>query len=163
MLVNANPVIDTEPEDMAICEDGTVVFSADASGPDLVYQWYVDRQDGNGFVALTDDCGAPGIQHGPDYADQCAHFTGWMAVQAGCVQCLSVPCPHVVNPYRMAQPDTGHIPQCRADFPNFPLICGGDVLTLDGNPTSGSGTYSLHQWTGDYRSSLGRRCAGGDF
>ncbi|MCB8999296.1 MAG: hypothetical protein H6540_04405 [Bacteroidales bacterium] len=31
----------------------------------------------------------------------------------------------------------------------FPLVCGGTEMTLNGNPTGGSGSYVTHSWTGD--------------
>ncbi len=48
------PAIVTDPVDMEICEYGVLNFSVVATGSDLVYQWYVDRQDGNDFVNVTD-------------------------------------------------------------------------------------------------------------
>ncbi len=61
LLVEPNPVITTQPLSDAICENGFHIFTAGASGPaGMNYQWYVDRNDGNGFVALTDDANHPG-------------------------------------------------------------------------------------------------------
>ncbi|HQH24765.1 MAG TPA: PKD domain-containing protein [Bacteroidales bacterium] len=54
VIVRDLPHIVTEPVDRAICEYGVLNFSVVATGSDLDYQWYVDRQDGNGFVTLTD-------------------------------------------------------------------------------------------------------------
>ena len=137
-----NPWIQT------ICEDGTTVFGADASGADLNYQWYVDRQDGAGFVMLSDDAvhlgsnteqimlsAAPVSQDGWQYR---------LDVFNACTGTQSNPVTLTVWP----NPVPGITPALPGNFPNYPLICGGDLLTLDGSPVSGSGTYTLHQWSG---------------
>jgi hypothetical protein len=46
------PVITEDPADTTVCEYGMVTFEVEASGSDLIYQWYVD--DGSGPVAVTD-------------------------------------------------------------------------------------------------------------
>ncbi len=145
MLVNPNPVIDEEPADDALCEDGTTTFSADVSGVDLVYQWMVDR-DGNGFVTLTDDSVHVGsntdqilLSNIPTSQD------GWqyrLDVTSACepISTAEVTLTVWPNPVPDIVPVTSH--------DHYPLICGGDLLTLNGNPTSGSGTWDIHQWSG---------------
>ncbi|MCK5136464.1 MAG: PKD domain-containing protein [Bacteroidales bacterium] len=145
MLVNANPVITSDPVDDAICEDGSTVFSAGATGPELVYQWYVDRNDGNGFVVLTDDA-----VHLGSNTDQInltsvpVTMDGWQYRLDVFSVCMPISTA-VVTLTVWPNPTSSIL----GDLPNYPLICGGDLLTLDGNPSGGSGTWSLHQWTGD--------------
>ena len=55
LLVEADPLILTEPVSDAICENGFTIFNVSTSGPaGMTYQWYVDRNTGS-FVPLTDD------------------------------------------------------------------------------------------------------------
>ena len=39
LTVNSNPVIVTDPTDIAMCENGTATFSVSATGSSLTYQW----------------------------------------------------------------------------------------------------------------------------
>ncbi|MFP4489092.1 MAG: DUF2341 domain-containing protein, partial [Bacteroidales bacterium] len=47
-----------------------------------------------------------------------------------------------------------------SDFPTASIIpdpanvCEGEIITLDGNPSGGSGSYDIHEWTGAGSSSL---------
>jgi len=148
LQVNANPVINDQSGDAAICEDGIAVFNADVSGPDLAYQWYVDSLDGSGFVPLTDDdvhlgantdqiqlTNTPFIQNGWKYR---------LDISSACVPVSTNEMTLTVWP----NPVPAITPVPAVDFPNYPLICGGDLLILDGSPTSGSLNYTNHQWSG---------------
>ncbi|MBN2698195.1 MAG: PKD domain-containing protein [Bacteroidales bacterium] len=145
LLVNSNPEITSQPVNRSICENGTTNFSASATGPDLVYQWYVDRNDGNGFVLLTDDENHNGadtdnllISNAPESMDG-NHYR--LDVSSACLPVST----DVVTLTVWDNP----VPDIQGDLPNFPLICGGDLLTLDANPSGGSGTYTSHHWSGD--------------
>jgi len=147
MLVEANPVITAQPASDAICENGATVFTSGASGPvGMVYQWYVDRNDGFGFVALTDD----GNHFGTDteilsVSNATVGMNGWQYQFEVSTACM----PERSNIAILTVWDNP-IPSITpiGAYPFFPLICGGDVLTLDGTPVGGSGTYTTHEWTG---------------
>lgn len=47
------PVIKTQPADVSIKADEKATFTVSASGADLIYQWQIDRNDGNGWVNIA--------------------------------------------------------------------------------------------------------------
>jgi hypothetical protein len=47
------PVITKQPESVTIKVGETATFRIIATGTDLVYQWQIDRKDGNGFVNIA--------------------------------------------------------------------------------------------------------------
>ncbi len=47
------PKITAQSQDITLCEGTEADFSVTASGSDLVYQWKVDKNDGNGFVNIS--------------------------------------------------------------------------------------------------------------
>lgn len=54
LTVNVPPVITGQPAGASICENKDASFSVTATGSGLTYQWYVDQNDGAGYVALAD-------------------------------------------------------------------------------------------------------------
>ena len=64
VTVRALPLITTPPVDKITCEYGVAVFSVVATGSDITYQWYVDKNDGFGFTAIADG----GIYYGSQTA-----------------------------------------------------------------------------------------------
>ncbi|PID92791.1 MAG: hypothetical protein CSA96_01465 [Bacteroidetes bacterium] len=146
LLVNPNVVINVDTEADAICENGSTTFSVDASGVGLSYQWMVNRNDGNGFVALTDDANHLGSNDEQLVVSNVTlDMDGWsyyLDVLSVCNPISSASATLTVwpNPVPAITPLTTH--------PDYPLICGGDLLTLDGNPSGGSGNYTIHQWSG---------------
>ena len=54
VVVRELPEIVTGPSPRVTCEYGVVKFEVVATGTDLVYQWYVDKKDGLGFIPLSD-------------------------------------------------------------------------------------------------------------
>ncbi len=147
LLVEPNPVITTQPVSDAICENGSALFTAGSSGPaGMVYQWYVDRNDGSGFVILSDDVNHLGTNTEQlSVSNAAVSMNGWqyqLEVSTSCMPVYTIPVTLTVwdNPVPTITPLTAH--------PDYPLICGGDVLTLDGSPVGGSGSYTDHQWTG---------------
>lgn len=47
------PVIKTQPADVSIKADEKATFTVSANGADLIYQWQIDRNDGNGWVNIA--------------------------------------------------------------------------------------------------------------
>lgn len=50
---NPLPVITAQPANKEVCQGGTTSFSITATGTGLTYQWYENKNDGMGFVAMT--------------------------------------------------------------------------------------------------------------
>ena len=48
------PVITTQPQTAVVKAGQTATFTVEATGEELVYQWQIDRNDGNGFVDITE-------------------------------------------------------------------------------------------------------------
>ena len=147
LLVEPNPVITTQPVGDAICENGNTLFTAGASGPaGMTYQWYVDRNDGNGFVPQTNDAIHLGSNTEQLSVSNAGVFmNGWqyqLEVSTSCTPVYTNAVTLTVwdNPVPGITPVTAHA--------FYPLICGGDLLTLDGSPVGGSGVYTTHLWTG---------------
>jgi PKD domain/Ig-like domain CHU_C associated/PKD-like domain/SprB repeat/CHU_C Type IX secretion signal domain len=148
MMVEPNPVITVQPESDAVCENGAVLFTAGSSGPaGMAYQWYVDRDDSNGFVATSD---SDGVHMGSNseqlsISNATVDMDGWvyhLEVSTSCMPVLTNDVTLTVwdNPVPAITPLSSH--------PYYPLICGGEVLTLDASPAGGSGSYTAHQWSG---------------
>lgn len=49
----AAPAITTQPADASVKVGETATFTVAATGTDLTYQWQINRNDGNGFVNIT--------------------------------------------------------------------------------------------------------------
>jgi PKD repeat protein len=64
VILKTLPAITINPVNRVTCEYGMITFSVTATGSDLAYQWYVDKNDGLGFTALTD----AGIYYGANAA-----------------------------------------------------------------------------------------------
>ena len=47
------PVISSQPESASVKTGEKATFEVSATGTDLTYQWMIDRNDGNGFVAIS--------------------------------------------------------------------------------------------------------------
>jgi gliding motility-associated-like protein len=54
LTVNTKPYITGHPDDVTICEGDNTSFSVNATGTFLTYEWQVDKNDGNGFGAVSD-------------------------------------------------------------------------------------------------------------
>ncbi|MFZ5941413.1 MAG: PKD-like domain-containing protein [Bacteroidota bacterium] len=141
--VDELPVISVQPLPMNICEGNTGQFSANASGPSLSYQWMVST-DGVLYTPVTD-----GIDYSGSQTDQLmvtnpvVAMNGYryrLDINSACNMVSTNPVVLTVWP----NPTTA----ITGDLGSFPLVCGGELLTLNGNPAGGSGSYS-HQWTGD--------------
>ena len=52
------PVISSQPESASVKTGEKATFEVSATGTDLTYQWMIDRNDGNGFVAINGADGA---------------------------------------------------------------------------------------------------------
>lgn len=52
------PVISFQPENASVKTGEKATFEVSATGTDLTYQWMIDRNDGNGFVAINGADGA---------------------------------------------------------------------------------------------------------
>ncbi len=142
LTVNTFPAIMTHPDSYEICEDDNVTFIAAASGTGITYHW--QENSGSGFTDISDGgiysgantttltlTGIPTTNDGYRYRLQ---------VRGTCAAINSSAADLTVNPNPSAN-ITGD--------GDFPLVCGGLPLALNGNPSGGSGTYSSHLWTGD--------------
>ncbi|MFL9835667.1 T9SS type A sorting domain-containing protein [Chryseobacterium terrae] len=56
VVINNSPIISTQPTDKAAYTPSTATFNVTATGADT-YQWQVNKNDGNGFVNVTDGTG----------------------------------------------------------------------------------------------------------
>jgi len=75
--VETLPEIIIQPEDAYVVEGQRAVFSVEATGDELSYQWYINRHDGNGWVKLD---GAIGKEYVSSVTDlECDGF------QYGCL------------------------------------------------------------------------------
>ena len=52
------PAISAQPESVSVITGERATFEVTATGTDVTYQWRIDRNDGNGFVDITDATGA---------------------------------------------------------------------------------------------------------
>ncbi|MDT8432771.1 MAG: PKD domain-containing protein [Bacteroidales bacterium] len=143
--VNSYPQINVQPVDAAVCAGEPVQFSASASGPDLVFRWMVSTDGGSSWTALSDD----------DLYDGTGNDQLWISnttpAMDGHLYRLDVssscaPTATDVVELRVWENPAANI---TGDLAGFPQLCGGDLLTMDGNPTGGSGTYATHRWSGD--------------
>ncbi|HQG76595.1 MAG TPA: PKD domain-containing protein [Bacteroidales bacterium] len=134
------PEVTTHPNPVAVCEDSPASFLGNGSGYTTM-QWQVNT--GGGWTDLSD---------GTDYIG-----TGTQQLVI-----LNTPVAMNGNRYRLAL-----VTSCAVVYTNpatltvnaNPVVdfsgispmnaCGGDPVTLDGNPTGGSGSYTQHRWTGD--------------
>ncbi|MEX2429287.1 MAG: immunoglobulin domain-containing protein [Bacteroidales bacterium] len=144
MNVNTPPGITAEPADRAVCEGGALQFSASAVGPDLMYQWMVN--EGAGWDPVVDD----GVVYSGANSDQLTLLTTSVSmdgnlyrldVSSSCEPVSSVPVVLTV----WENPEAN----ITGDLANFPKLCGGETLLLDGGPEGGSGVYTTHKWSGD--------------
>ncbi|MFC2090530.1 PKD domain-containing protein [Bacteroidota bacterium] len=144
--VNASAQITTQPSDTTVCEDDSTSFAATVSGNSLGYQWKKST-DGISWTPLQNDgvtydgvdtrrltilkagVAMNTLRFRVDVNSNCSP----VATNAAYISVLSKPAPSISG-----------------DALAFPLICGGQTVNLDGNPgSSGSGTYILHEWSGD--------------
>ena len=51
------PVIAVQPKEATNKAGEEATFTVEATGTDLVYQWQIDRNDGNGFVDIAEATG----------------------------------------------------------------------------------------------------------
>jgi len=134
------PEVTTHPNPVAVCEDSPASFLGNGRGYTTM-QWQVNT--GGGWTDLSD---------GTDYIG-----TGTQQLVI-----LNTPVAMNGNRYRLAL-----VTSCAVVYTNpatltvnaNPVVdfsgispmnaCGGDPVTLDGNPTGGSGSYTQHRWTGD--------------
>ncbi|KKL16457.1 hypothetical protein LCGC14_2495370, partial [marine sediment metagenome] len=142
LTVNTFPAIIQHPQDEELCEDGSVSFSAGATGTGITYHWQEDA--GAGFVDITDG----GIYSGAttqiltltDIPTTNNGYKYRLQVRGSCATVSSSAANLAVN----ANP-TANI----TGSGDFPIVCGGAPLTLNGNPAGGTGVYDKHAWTGD--------------
>ncbi len=79
LTVNQAPELTVHPSDLSVClgEGGTLL--ADGTGTSLTWQWEVNRNDGNGFVALPADANFSGVTSTTlTITDAQASFNSWM-------------------------------------------------------------------------------------
>jgi PKD repeat protein len=142
LTVNTFPSIITQPMSDEICEDGNVTFIAAANGTGISYQWQENR--GTGWADITDG----GIYAGattPTFTmtNVPVTYDGYqyrLNVVGTCAPLPSDAADLIVN----ANP----VASISGDG-NFPVVCGGLPMTLNGNPSGGSGTWTSHEWSGD--------------
>ena len=72
------PVITTQPQTAVVKAGQTATFTVEATGEELVYQWQIDRNDGNGFVDIT---GAANTSYTTGETDKdCNGFRYWCVI-----------------------------------------------------------------------------------
>ena len=141
MRVVNPPAVTRQPVSVALCENGSASFLANASGYTSV-NWQV-LPEGGDWTNLTDD----------------GTYLGSVTQQLSIMNALL---PMDGNIYRLAlvsMCDTVYSdpalltvhPNPVVDFSGVDPVpaCGGVPVTLHGNPSGGSGDYTQHRWTGD--------------
>jgi PKD repeat protein len=142
LTIHSFPSMITQPVSDEICEDGNVTFIAAANGTGISYQW--QENSGSGWSDVMDG----GIYSGattPTFTltNVPVTYNGYqyrLNVVGTCAPLPSDVADLIVNANPVAS-ITGD--------GNFPVVCGGIPMTLDGNPSGGSGTWSTHVWSGD--------------
>ncbi len=152
MSVNSLPSIAAagQPTDDFACEGDGAQFEAFASGPDLTYQWWF-TEDGTNWNTVPDDLTYDGVTseklivNTTDFlsmnGNQYALFVGSSCAP---ISTDTVTLTVWQNPTANI---TGAVLGTAKGSPI--VICGGDLLELDGNPDGGSMSWSNHKWTGD--------------
>ena len=131
-------IITLNPVPKAICENGMTSFLANGYGY-FALQWQVFA--GGIWTNITDDdiyygtgtnqlsiLNAPATMNGNQYR---------LGLSGTCSTTYSNPAVLTVNSNPVVF------------FPDPIFACGGIPTVINGNPTGGSGTYTLHRWTGD--------------
>jgi PKD repeat protein len=142
LRLNTAPFVTSHPANKVICEGaGTVTFSSSASGNIDSLRWQVltggtwtDVHDninysGSGSLQLTVN-NIPLMLNGKSFR---------LAYKAKCTTIYSNEATLTVNSNPVV--DFGAISPLKA--------CGGVPIVLNGNPSGGSGTYTMHTWSGD--------------
>ncbi len=134
------PVVTVQPVSKTVCANGQTTFLGNGTGYSTL-QWQVFS--GGSWIDLADDAtyigtgtqqlaimSATSAMNGNQYR---------LALVSACTVIYSSSATLTVN----ANPVV--------DFSAVSPIaaCGGVPLVINGNPTGGSGTYTLHRWTGD--------------
>ncbi|MFC2112261.1 PKD domain-containing protein [Bacteroidota bacterium] len=148
LTVNTFPSVNDHPKDVELCEDGSKTFTAGALGTGITYHW--QENTGSGYSDITNG----GIYSGAN--TQSLTLTtipttnnGYkyrMQVRGSCATVNSSAATMIVNANPTASITDDGI-QTPGESPI--VVCGGNPLNLDGNPTGGSGSYNKHEWTGD--------------
>ncbi|MFO7923214.1 MAG: PKD-like domain-containing protein, partial [Bacteroidales bacterium] len=133
VTVTVTSGIDIELDDEEVCADSDLQLIANASGGSSVYishEW-----TGDGAVYLSDSLIRNPVFNSPDPGDYSLTYTvtddnGTWAMETITVTVFERPVTAVSGDGQ------------------FPLVCGGSELQLNGNPSGGSGDYPTHQWTG---------------
>ncbi|HLP71739.1 MAG TPA: PKD domain-containing protein [Bacteroidales bacterium] len=142
LKINLSPTVSINPVNKAICDGGgPIVFSASGSGQIDSLRWQVFS--GGTWKDVHDD----------------AVYSGSSSQQ---LTLMTIPLTFNGNLYRMAikakcitvYTNTALLTVNSNPVVNFAGVdpvkaCGGVPVTLHGNPTGGSGTYTQHLWTGD--------------
>ncbi|MFC2116862.1 PKD domain-containing protein, partial [Bacteroidota bacterium] len=142
LTVNTYPAINVHPDNEELCEDGSVTFIAGATGTGITYHWQEDA--GGGFVDISNG----GIYSGVNTPSLTLstipvtnnNYRYRMQVRGNCGTLNTSPATLIVNANPSANITGGG---------DFPIVCGGAPMILNGNPTGGTGVYSKHEWTGD--------------
>jgi PKD repeat protein len=138
MTVIASPAVSLNPVPRSICENGTTTFLANGSRYSTL-QWQVliggtwsDITDNDTYYGSATSqlsvLNAPATFNGYQYR---LAFMGICSVTYTNPATLTVNSNPVVN------------------FPAPLIACGGVPVVINGNPTGGSGVYTIHRWTGD--------------
>jgi hypothetical protein len=145
---NPSPTINTQPVDFAACAGDNAVFSINASGTSLTYQWQVN--DGSGFVNVTDG----GVYSGA--TTNTLNITGftsgmdgylYQVVVTGTINCTSNSISNVAvltettSPNVITQPVSQSI--CEGDNAVFTAAATGSGLTYQWQEDSGSGFTNI--------------------
>ena len=78
LTVNQAPEISSHPSDLPLCLGADGTMSADGTGTSVTWQWEVNRNDGNGFVTLSEDANFSGVTGKTlSITDAQSSFTNW--------------------------------------------------------------------------------------
>ena len=133
VVVTVTSGIDIDLEDEEVCADSDLQLAPGSSGGSMVY--ITHEWTGDGAVYLSDPLIRNPVFNSPDAGE--FELTYRVTDSNGTWAEETI----TVTVFERPQTAIGGDGQ-------FPLVCGGTELQLNGNPTGGTGIYTQHQWTG---------------
>jgi len=144
VTVSSLPRLDVQPVDAEVCEGAPTGFSGSASGNGISYQWMVSSDGGTTWSALEND-----EIYGNVNGRQLLVDTTTVEMDGNLYRLDVTSCGTVESDVAVLTVHANPTAGITGDLPGFPQLCGGEVLTMDGNPAGGSGEYVTHRWRGE--------------